>query len=192
LRFQIEWSAPVGTLRAIEPRIDEVAAHAATLAAGYNDPLNGPLMGHEALITEAEVVEHYEGLLAVGAHPFLLFVGDALAGDADLRRIRDGAAEFAFLVAAPSAQGKGLGTRFAVMVHAFAFQRLGLERIYASVVPANVASRRVFEKLGHAVDTSEAARTFADEEEDLVTAIDRGTFERLHGLALAELRFSER
>ena len=104
-----------------------------------------------------------------------------------MRGIADGAAEFAFLIASPGAQGKGLGTRFATMIHAFAFARLDLARMYASIVPANVASRRVFEKLGYALDGSAAARAFADEDEDVVMAIDRATFERMHAAALAQI-----
>jgi RimJ/RimL family protein N-acetyltransferase len=81
------------------------------------------------------------------------------------------------MIGAPSAQGRGLGTRYALMVAVFGFRGLGLARIYASVVPANTASRRVFEKLGYVLDTSEAARGFADEPDDLVFAIDRAAFE---------------
>jgi RimJ/RimL family protein N-acetyltransferase len=68
------------------------------------------------------------------------------------------------------------------MLAKFGFAIVGLERIYASVVPANVASRRVFEKLGFWLDDSPAARAFADEPGDLVMAIDRPTFERVPDL----------
>ena len=68
----------------------------------------------------------------------------------------------------------GLGTRFATMVHALAFDQ-GIEKIYATVVPENVASRRVFEKLGYTVDAGEAARKYGDEG-DVVLSIGRQTF----------------
>ena len=58
-------------------------------------------------------------------------------------------------------------------------------------MPANVASRRVFEKLGHAVDRSAAARAFADEDDDIVMSIDRATFERAHDSAVGDVRFTE-
>jgi RimJ/RimL family protein N-acetyltransferase len=190
--YRIDWSTPQGELQAIEPRLDEVASHARELAAAYNEPHNAALMGHHEPISETEVVDHYEAMLDAGAHPFLLYVDGALAGDADLRGIRHGAAEFAFLVAARAAQGRGLGTRFAMMVHAYAFQVLQLERVYASVVPANAASRRVFEKLGFRLDSSETARSFADQEDDLTFAIDRITFEGLHVPQLAEIRVAMR
>jgi len=188
--FQIEWSSSGGQLRALEPSPEEVAAHAGTLAVAYNDPRNASLLGHTSALFEPDVVEHYEHLHGQGARPFLLFRDGVLAGDADLRGIADGAAEFAFLIAAPDAQGRGLGTRFAVMVHAFAFTQLGLDRIYASVVPVNVASRRVFEKLGYVPDDS-AAAVYGDEG-DLVLAVDRASFERRHAAAMAEIQIARR
>lgn len=186
--FRIDW----GTLTAIEPTPDEVARHVAALADAYNHPRNAPLLGHTAPLDTQDVLDHYASLRAAGAHPLLLLDEGALAGDGDLRNVDGGAAEFAFLIAAPSAQGKGLGTRFAIMVHALAFTRLGLERVYASIIPANTASRRVFDKLGYTVDTSPAARAFADEPGDVIMAIDRTTFLTAHAAAVAELRIAVR
>ena len=190
-RFRIEWTTDVGTLRAIEPQLTDVAAHSAHLAAGYNEPENARLMGHLDSLSEAEVIEHYTSLLAEGAHPFLLYLNEELLGDADLRGIRDGAAEFAFMVGTPARQGRGLGTRFALMVHAFGFSELRLERVYVSIRPDNAASRRVFEKLGYLLDDSAEARTFADETGDLTMVIHRGVFERRNGPMLAHLRIGE-
>jgi RimJ/RimL family protein N-acetyltransferase len=190
--YRIDWTTPAGVLLALEPRLDEVAQHADALAAAYNDPRNAPLMGHESAISSTEVVDHYEAMLDAGAHPFLLFRDGAFAGDADLRGVRDGAAEFAFMVASPGSQGKGLGTRFAIMLHAFAFQVVGLDHVFASVVPANTASRRVFEKLGFTLDTSARARSFADQDDDLTFGIDRVTFEGLHMGDLSEVRVAMR
>jgi RimJ/RimL family protein N-acetyltransferase len=194
--FRIDWASPAGVLLALEPRLDEVAAHADALAAAYNDPRNATLMGHESVISPTEVVDHYEAMQAEGARPFLLYVDGAFAGDADLRGLTSasggGAAEFAFMVASPAAQGRGLGTRFAVMIHAFAFQSLALDHVYASVVPANTASRRVFDKLGYRLDGSLAARAFAETPDDLTLSIDRATFEGLHLPELAEIRVAMR
>ena len=190
--FRIDWTTPAGELMAIEPRLAEVAAHVGVLAAAYNDPHNAPLLGHAAAISESEVLDHYESLLDQGAHPFLLFHQGVLAGDGDVRGIATGAAEFAFLIAAPSAQGKGLGTRFATMIHAFAFSHLPIARMYASIVPTNAASRRVFEKLGYELDTTPQARAFADEAGDLTLALDRATFEHRHAEAMREIRIGIR
>ena len=189
---QITWVTPAGRLVAIEPRPDEVVRYAAALAAAYNDPRNAPLLGHTEDVDEDDVIAHYDDVAQAGGHNFLVFADGAIAADADLRKVGGGAAEFAFMVAAPAAQGKGLGTRVALMVHAFGFRRLGLERIYASIIPGNAASRRVFEKLGYQVDASPAARAYADEPGDITMGIDRATFERSHARAMAEIRVAVR
>jgi RimJ/RimL family protein N-acetyltransferase len=193
-RYRIDWQTPAGALTVLEPRLDEVRPHVPALVAAYNDPRNATLLGHTAALTEADVLEHYETLLETG-RPFLLLRDDAFSGDADLRGIERslgrGICEFAFLIADPAAQGQGLGTRFATMVHAFAFAHLGLERIYASVVPANAASRRVFDKLGYGADDGRTARSFADPG-DVTLSIDRGTFAREHAAAIEQIAFVAR
>lgn len=187
-RYVVTW----GELTAIEPTPDELAQHAAALSAGYNEPRNAELMGHTAAISPAEVIESYADSMADGMRAFLLFSRGELAGDGDLRGLRGDSAEFAFMIAMPSAQGKGLGTRFATMIHAFGFHELSLARVYASVVPHNTASRRVFEKLGYVVDGSPAARAYADEPGDVTLMLDRATFERVNGAALAQIRIGVR
>lgn len=190
--YQIAWSTPGGELVAIEPRPDEVVRHAARLAAAYNDPHNAPLLGHTEPVNAGDVVAHYAQVAQAGGHNFLVLRDRELVADADLRKVGDGAAEFAFLVASPSAQGQGLGTRVATMIHAFGFGRLGLDRIYASLLPGNAASRRVFDKLGHRVDASPAARAYADDPGDVTMGIDRAAFERAHARAMAEIRIAVR
>lgn len=187
MRYQIEWPPPAGALVALEPSLAEVEPVAAALAAAYNDPRNAPLLGHTAELSPADVLDHYRAPHGGRARQFLLQRDGALAGDADLRGIDGGAAEFAFLIADPAAQGRGLGTRYAIMIHALAFGPLALERVYASVIPTNTASRRVFEKLGYAIDDSEQARAHADEPGDVVLSIDRAAFARAHGAAAAEI-----
>jgi RimJ/RimL family protein N-acetyltransferase len=189
--YRIDWSTPHGELMAYEPRLDEVVEHVRVLAVAYNDPHNAPLLGHTQVLAESEVLDHYESLLGQEAHPFLLFADGALAGDGDIRGIADGAGEFAFMIAAPSAQGKGLGTRFATMLHVFAFTHLPIDRLYASIVPANTASRRVFDKLGYTVDDSVAAREYADDG-DVAMVIDKATFTRQHAAEMAQIRIAMR
>jgi RimJ/RimL family protein N-acetyltransferase len=188
-RYAITW----GDLSAIEPTLEEARAHVRALAIAYNDPRNAPLLGHTAQLSEAEVIEVYETMMAKGGRPFLLFREDRFYGDGDLRGIRGsgGNAEFAFLIASPDAQGKGLGTKFATMIHALGFARLGLTRIYATVVPQNVASRRVFEKLGYTEDTSPAAREYGDAG-DVVLSVDRATFQAVAARALADIQIAVR
>lgn len=179
-RVRLSWNVAGLELVAVEPSVGEVAAVADELALAYNDPANATLLGHVEELTSSDVIESYADLADAGARQFLLYVDGALAGDADLRGLDDGAAEFAFLIGKPSAQGRGLGTRFALMVHAFGFASapagLGLERIYASVVPDNTASLRVFHKLGYRDDPSAAARRWADAPDDVVLVIDRASF----------------
>jgi hypothetical protein len=98
---QITWSTAIGELVAIEPRPDELARHAAALAAAYNDPHNAPLLGHAEDLDDDDVIAHYEDVTADGGRYFLVFQDGALVADGDLRNVADGAAEFAFLVTAP-------------------------------------------------------------------------------------------
>ena len=191
-RQRIDWMTAVGRLTALEPTLDEVREHAPALAHGYNEPRNAELMGHTARMEPEEIVEHYADMFAKHARQFLLFRDDELVGDGDLRGFAGGAAELAFMIGAPAIQGKGLGTRFALMMSALGFAEAGLEVIYASVMPQNTASLRVFEKLGFVVDTGERARMYADEDTDLVLSVDRATFERANAVALADLRIGPR
>lgn len=52
------------------------------MADAYNHPRNAPLLGHTEAMADANVVDHYAEMAAAGARQFLLFVDDALAGDA--------------------------------------------------------------------------------------------------------------
>jgi RimJ/RimL family protein N-acetyltransferase len=183
---RIDWTTDAGALSAVEPTPAELAQHAAALSVGYNDPANATLMGHTSLLTALDVIESYTQSIADGMRAFLLFVDDKLAGDGDLRNFRGDTAEFAFMIAAPTAQGKGLGTKFATMIHTFGFSRLLLARIYASVVPQNTASRRVFEKLGYVVDHSPAGREYAEEPGDIVLVLERDAFRPPPGITIGE------
>ena len=164
-----------------EPSPADVERHADALVRAYNDPSNAPLLGHADEIDRDEVIEHYAELAEDEARAFMLFEGDELVGDGDLRGISDGGAELAFLIADPKQQGKGLGTKLALLLTTFGFRVLDLDTIFASVVPMNVASRRVFEKLGFRRDDSPRARSFAEVPDDIVFAMDRAAFDRVHG-----------
>jgi len=188
----VEWRLGDELLAASEPTRREVDAAAARLADYYNDPHNSRMMAHEAELSPDEVVTYYDELRAEGGHPFLLHWNGQLMGDADLRNVDDDSGEFAIMIGARDVQGRGLGTRFAVMVHAFAFQRLGLERVYVSIVPANAASRRLFEKLGYEPDDGPDARAFADDATDVTLPIGRAAFEAARARELGEIRIVER
>lgn len=171
-----------------EPEPEDVERYADVLVRAYNDPRNASLLGHVDEMDRDDVIEHYVDLADDG-RPFMLFDSGELVGDGDLRGIdrKVGAAELAFLIASPAAQGKGLGTRFALLITTFGFRVLDLTTIFASVAPQNVASLRVFEKLGFWLDDSAPARGFAEEPSDRVFAIDRATFDRLHSDTIAAI-----
>lgn len=190
-RYAIEWRTPDGVLRAVQPDDAAIAAVAPTLAAAYNDPHNAPMMGHTSRYDVGDVIDSYTRMIAGGDALFVLEVDGELAGDGDLRDVEDGRAELAIMIAARTTQGRGLGTRFALMLHAFGFEHLGLDRIYVGIVPANVASQRLFARLGHDLDDSPVARAYADAPDEITMSIGRREFEARHATALASLRYTE-
>jgi len=179
-------SAEWGDLRIYQPTPAQVAAAAPRLCAFYNEPYNRAMLSHDQELTVDDVVEHFADLGEDGVG-FLFEQDGALVGDGDLRHIAGGAAECAILIGERPAQGKGLGTRFLTMIHALAFGRLGLERVFATVIPANVASLRLFEKLGYRRDDSPAARDYIDDDTDISLSLDRASFLAAHAAAVAEI-----
>jgi RimJ/RimL family protein N-acetyltransferase len=190
-RFRVEWPRADGLLAAVEPTVAGVAAHASELAAAYNDPHNSAMMANTIRFCAHDVIANYEAMDVEGARQFLLYDGASFAGDADLRNIRAGTAELAILIAARGRQGKGLGTKFATLLHVFAFRVLAVERVYVTILPENAASRRIFEKLGYAVDASPEARAHADDERDISMSIGKSDFEHAHPAAMTEVTIRE-
>jgi RimJ/RimL family protein N-acetyltransferase len=191
-RWSVTWPTPKGVLRAYEPSDAEIAATAPLLAACYNDTYNRAMMDHSCAMTTPEVVEHFAGLRRTGGKAFLLERDGDLVGDADLRHMDGRTAEFAILVGWRPEQGKGLGTRFAISLHAFAFTRCELERIFVSIIPANIPSQRLFAKLGYQPDDSPAARVFADRQSDLTFSLARADFLTAHAAVLPEITWAFR
>jgi RimJ/RimL family protein N-acetyltransferase len=193
-RWSVSWNAADGRLDVHEPSAPEVQSAAARLAGWYNDQHNRAMMANTCELDEAEVCEHFARVWQEGGRNFLLYAEGVLMGDADLRHVDLVArtAEFAILIGERNAQGRGFGTRFALMVHALAFTALALERIYVSIIPANRGSLRLFEKLGYRPDDSEAARVYIDEVEDVTMSFARDDFMRRHGDAVHELTMSPR
>jgi RimJ/RimL family protein N-acetyltransferase len=191
-RFVIELSDGGDELRALEPTRAEVATAAPRLASFYNERHNQAMLAHDDVSSVSDVVAHYRSLASEGARAFLLELDGALVGDADLRGVDAEQAEVAILIGQRAAQGKGLGTRFSVMLHAFAFRALGLRRLYASIIPANAASLRLFAKLGYERDDTPAARRHADEPDDVTLSLTPDVFERLHSPMAARVRIAIR
>ncbi len=191
--WAVEWTQGPETLTALEPDAAELRRAAPQLAAFYNDDHNRQMLAHDDEPHTAEdVVAYYEELRAEGGRPFLLFVDGALVGDADFRNLEGDTGEFAILIGGRATQGRGLGTRFARMLHRFGFGTLGLARVYISVIPANAASRRLFEKLGYRVDDSPEARELIDEPSDVTMSLPRASFEGARTVDLAAVRSFER
>jgi RimJ/RimL family protein N-acetyltransferase len=195
--WAIEWRSGDQVLTAIEPTEAEIAGGSSQLAGHYNDAHNRRMMAHVAEPFTAEAVAtYYRELRAEGGRPFLLQRTEAgppaLLGDGDLRHIQDHRAEVAIMIGSRATQGRGFGTRYATMLHAFAFQVLGLERLHVSVIPDNLASRRLFEKLGHQIDDSPDARGLIDDATDVTLSVSRARFETAAAASLAEIRTYQR
>ena len=192
IRYAVQWPTEHGLFRAFEPTAAEVAATAPELAAYYNDAHNRAMMAHAAEMSAAEVGEHFANLRDHGGRGFLLELDGALMGDADFRHMTASAAEFAIMIGARRVQGKGLGTRFALLLHALAYGGLSLERVFVTIIPANQASQRLFQKLGYESDNSPAARAYIDDEDDVTLSMERAKFEREHAAAVKEICWSAR
>jgi RimJ/RimL family protein N-acetyltransferase len=177
IRFCVEHPSPAGLLRAVEPTSAEVQAAASQLAEYYNDAHNSAMMAHEERMSREDVIAFFEEAAAREGRCFFLYLDDVLVGDADFRDIDSGCAEFAIMIGDRSLQGKGLGKKFAIMLHELAFGELGLDRIYATFVPANFVSMSMFEKLGYERDDSPTSRSFTDDESDISMSVDRSAFD---------------
>jgi RimJ/RimL family protein N-acetyltransferase len=184
------WSE--GELRVYEPTLAEVLVAAPLLAAFYNDSHNAAMMTNEEEATAADVVDIFHAMRAAGDRPFFLEQDGELMGDGDFRNVQGVEAEFAVMVGRRVKQNRGLGTRFAAMLHGAAFRVLGFERIYATVIPRNVASRRMLDKLGYQVDSSPRAASFADHDDDIAMSVDRQQFDRVHAEILTQLVITAR
>jgi RimJ/RimL family protein N-acetyltransferase len=186
---RVDWPLSDSKLSAMAPSEVQITEHAPTLATFFNEPHNRYMMGNTVCMTSSDVIRHYADLKASGGIPFLLFVDGALVGDADFRHPAHGWVEFAIVLGPRQTQGKGLGTRFAIMLHAWAFFRLGVERILVTILPHNQASLRLFEKLGHRPDISLDAHAFAEDASDYVLSISREEFHACHAAALPNIQF---
>lgn len=157
---------------------------AGALSAWYNEPYNRAMMSNTADLTPGDVIEGWRALEAAGGRPFLLFADGALVGDGDFRHVAKTEAEFAIMVGPRGAQGRGLGTRLSILLHTYAFGELNLDVCYLSIVPANVAGRRCYEKVGYVEDHSCPASRYAEEPTDICMSLPRARFAALHADAI--------
>ncbi len=190
--WAIESPIGQGKLVALEPTEAEVLVAAPMLAMFNNDRHNSAMLTNTQEMTATEIVESYEFLRKNNGRPFLLEQEGVLMGDADFRNVSGGTAEFAILIGSRAQQSRGLGTRYAAMMHVAAFRVLGLERVFSSIVPTNLASRRMVEKLGYQIDQSRFARSFAEEKDDIVMSIDWPRFKLANAELMGEVTISAR
>ncbi|MBI2390424.1 MAG: GNAT family N-acetyltransferase [Deltaproteobacteria bacterium] len=186
----LSWTRDGRVFRAVEPDEALVAAHAETLRDWYNLPANAQLMGNTVEMTTDDVLEYWATVADRSARSFLLFVDGALAGDADLRNIEHGRAEYAVMIGPLGLQGQGLGRTFSAMVHVFGFRVLGLERVYVELKPENVRVHRMDLRLGYAPDHSPHARSLAEDPSAITMSIDRAAFERAQPEAMRDVIWS--
>jgi RimJ/RimL family protein N-acetyltransferase len=191
-RFEVEYQDAQNLLRAFEPTPDEVRAAAAQLSSHYNDEHNRAMLTHENDMSVEEVIDYYAESREQGDRLFLLEQDSVLVGDADFRNFDAESAEYAIMIGARNLQGRGLGRKFTTMLHAWAFRGHGLDRVYVTILPANRASIRLFEKLGYAPDSSPRARSLIDEESDVTLSVQRSVFELQHGVTMDGARFGTR
>lgn len=84
------------------------------------------------------------------AYSFGFFVGGRFCGEMNLSGVQRGAFQNAHLGywIDEAMAGKGLTPEAAAVVLRFAFEELGLHRVQVNIIPRNLASNRVAEKLG--------------------------------------------
>ncbi len=172
--LRMKWNGR--TLSAREPTATEMQEAAPILGQWYSETYNRRMMDGQVMTSE-ETLATLEAARVRGDRPFLLYVDDVLAGDADFRHLEPPTGEFAIMIGRREAQGHGLGTAFAEMLHRFAFGVLQLERVYLTVLEANIAGRRCYEKLGYTRDDSPTACSFVESARDIPMSLSRATFE---------------
>jgi ribosomal-protein-alanine N-acetyltransferase len=136
------------------------AADAAALFTILGDPAAMRYWGRPA-ITRLKVVEELmsgqQAAMAEGSCQYWTITeGGAVIGSLDISLIRDGSAELGFLLRRDR-WGQGLATEAARAVSNYGLGAMGLERLAAAILAANVAASRVLEKIGfQEVDRREA------------------------------------
>ncbi|MGH9300705.1 MAG: GNAT family N-acetyltransferase [Acidimicrobiales bacterium] len=84
------------------------------------------------------------------AYGFGIFVGSRFAGEINLSSIQRGPFQNAYMGywIDQALAGRGYTPEAAILALRFAFEDLGLHRVQVSIIPRNLPSRRVAEKLG--------------------------------------------
>jgi RimJ/RimL family protein N-acetyltransferase len=186
--FEVHYRDEDSHLRAFEPSADELAAAAPRLSQHYNEPYNRSMLTNTAAMSAEDIIEHYYESRERGDRLFLLERDGVLMGDADFRHFDSQSAEYAILIGARDQQGRGLGSKFTVMLQTLAFQQWGMARIYVNIIPANQPSLRMFQRLGFEPDASPRARSLAEESTDATLSIDAKGFAQRHSAMMKVVR----
>jgi len=187
-RYSLSWFKDGRLLAAHEPSEPEIARYAEQLAAWYSDDYNRSMMSGSDPVSADEVSALVAEMRGQGSRWFLLFSDGELLGDGDFRKVAEGRAEFTIMIGPRSVQGKGLGTALTILLHAFAFEVLKLNAVYLTIVPANEAGRRCYEKVGYVRDDGPLGRSYAEDDGDIPMSLMRATFLEKHSQALAQIR----
>ncbi len=190
--FEVQYRDGQSLLRAFEPTVAELEAAAPRLSCHYNDPYNRSMLTNTTTMSSLDVVEYYRESRQRGDRLFLLELDGVLMGDADFRHFDAQSAEYAILIGARNQQGRGLGGKFTLMLHALAFRPWSLARVYVNIIPANQPSLRMFQRLGYQSDTSPRARSLAEEADDATLSIDAISFLQRHAAVIEAVTVSER
>lgn len=178
--FEAQYRDEECLLRAFEPTVAELEAAALRLSQQYNDPYNRAMLTNSVAMSADDVMDHYHEARQRGDRLFLLERDGVLMGDADFRHFDARSAEYAILIGSRDQQGRGLGGKFTVMLHALAFRDWALERVYVNIIPANQPSLRMFQRLGFESDASPRARSLAEEATDATLSLDAAGFRQRH------------
>ncbi len=186
-RLEAIWEHGDRRLRIVEPDAEQLREAAPSFSSWYSEAHNRAMMTGEHMSPD-DAFEYHRESQNSGNRVFFLYAEGLLMGDGDFRHLEHGSGEWAIMVGNRLAQGKGLGTSFGILLHHVAFAALGLQRVYLAVIPANAGGVRCYEKVGYEVDTSEAARRFAEDESDLCMSLPRERFYELHWRKLEPAR----
>jgi len=180
LNHALHWVKDGMRLVAIEPDEAKIRLHAEQIAAWYNDPHNHEMMTGLARHEDFDVIEFVTDLQKAGGHYFLLFCDGQLVGDGDFRNIKQDRAEFTLMIGGSEFKGKGLGTAFTTLLHAFAFDVLNLSAVYLTTVFQNEAALRCYAKVGY-VRVDRLPEPDPDgQEDDIPMVLHRDAFRNRH------------
>jgi RimJ/RimL family protein N-acetyltransferase len=120
-----------------------------------NDPELARLMDRARPVSEDEHRAWFDSLQSrEDCRYFAVMEGVSHVGNVWLWAIdsRHRKAEIRIVIGAAGARGRGVGAQAIDLVSRYAFERLGLHRVYAYVLALNPRARRAFEKAGFALE----------------------------------------